>query len=65
MIFNFDANIEFTMEVNPESLTLEKLKLMPRKQKLICISMGVESTILKNLKYLGRNHDFSLVKKKQ
>lgn len=62
-IFNFDANIEFTMEVNPESLTLEKLKLM-QENKVNRISMGVESTILKNLKYLGRNHDFSLVKEK-
>jgi len=62
-IFKLDKNIEFTIEVNPETIDLEKLKLF-KKNKVNRISMGVESTIDKNLNYLGRCHDFTLVKEK-
>ncbi len=55
-------NLEFTIEVNPDSLTKEKLLLF-KKNGVNRISMGVESTIPKYLKFLGRNHDFELVKK--
>ena len=62
-IFKLDKDFEFTIEVNPESITLEKLKLF-KENKVNRISMGVESTLDKNLKYLGRCHDFSLVREK-
>ena len=60
-IFKLDKDIEFTFEVNPDDLTKEKLVFL-KNNKVNRISMGVESTISKNLKYLGRNHDFKLVK---
>lgn len=62
-LFNLDKLSEFTIEVNPESITYEKLLLF-KENKVNRISMGVESTINKHLKYLGRNHDFNLVKEK-
>ena len=62
-LFNKSSNLEFTIEVNPENIDKEKLELF-KKYGINRISMGVESTINKNLKYLGRNHDFSLVKEK-
>lgn len=62
-IFKLDNNCEFTIEVNPESITKEKLKLF-QENKVNRISMGVESTLKKNLDYLGRNHDFKMVKEK-
>ena len=62
-LFNLDDNSEFTIEVNPENLTSEKLALF-KENKVNRISMGVESTLKKNLEYLGRNHDFELVKEK-
>ncbi len=62
-IFKFKEDFEFTIEVNPESLTKEKILLF-KKYQVNRISMGVETTNVKYLKYLGRNHDFSLVKEK-
>ncbi len=62
-IFKLDTNCEFTLEVNPENLTLEKIKLF-KENKVNRISMGVESTNKKCLDYLGRHHDFTLVKEK-
>ena len=61
--FNLSENCEFTVEVNPENIDLEKLLLM-KKYKVNRISMGVESTNARNLEYLGRCHDFTLVKEK-
>ncbi len=61
--FKLASNCEFTIEVNPESLTEEKIKLF-KENKVNRISMGVESTNPKFLKYLGREHDFQLVKEK-
>ena len=57
------SNIEFTIEVNPESITKEKLELL-KQYGVNRISMGVESTHSNTLKYLGRHHDFSMVKEK-
>ena len=62
-IFKLSSEVEFTIEVNPESLTKEKIKLFKEK-KVNRISMGVESTNNKHLNYLGRSHDFFLVKEK-
>ena len=62
-LFNFSEKIEFTFEVNPESIDLEKIKLL-KGMGVNRISMGVESSLPKNLAYLKRNHDFNLVKEK-
>ena len=62
-MFNLDQNIEFTIEVNPESITEEKLALF-KKNKVNRISLGIESTNDKYLQYLERNYNFDLVKKK-
>lgn len=62
-IFNKENDIEFTMEVNPENITKEKLLLM-KKYGINRISMGVESTNDRLLKFLNRKHDYSLVKEK-
>lgn len=61
--FKLTDDIEFTMEVNPENIDEEKL-LFFKENKVNRISMGVESTISKYLNYLGRNHDFKMVKDK-
>ena len=62
-IIKKDKNIEFTFEVNPENIDKEKLLLL-KENGVNRISMGVESTNNKFLKYLNRNHDFNLVKDK-
>ena len=62
-LFNHDSDTEFTFESNPESITEEKLYLL-KQNGVNRISLGVESTNNKFLKYLGRNHDFNLVKEK-
>ncbi len=62
-IFKLDKDYEFTIEVNPENLTLEKIKLF-KDNKVNRISMGLEATNEKFLNYLGRHHDFNLVKEK-
>lgn len=61
--FNKENDIEFTMEVNPENITKEKLLLM-KKYGINRISMGVESTNDRLLKFLNRKHDYSMVKEK-
>lgn len=58
-----DSNCEFTFECNPENITEEKIKLL-KEHGVNRISLGVESTNDKYLKYLGRNHDFKMVKEK-
>lgn len=55
--FNLDDNCEFTMEVNPESIDVYKLKLM-LKSKVNRISIGVESCNDKVLSYLGRDYTY-------
>jgi len=62
-IFQFDKEYEFTVEVNPENITKEKLFLL-KKYGVNRISIGVESTTFQFLNYLGRHHDFSLVQEK-
>ena len=56
-------DIEFTIEVNPENIDIEKLQLF-KDNGVNRISIGVESSNIKYLKYLGRQYDFSLVKEK-
>ena len=62
-IFKVSNDLEFTIEVNPESVTKEKLLLL-KEYNVNRISMGVETTHSKFLTYLKRNHDFNLVKEK-
>ena len=58
-----DIDCEFTFECNPESITEEKLIIL-KENGVNRISMGVESTNDKLLKYLGRKHNFKMIKEK-
>ena len=58
-----DTNIEYTMEVNPENITREKLLTM-KKYGINRISMGVESTNDKLLAFLNRKHNIKMVEEK-
>lgn len=61
-IFSFTKDIkEFTVEANPESLTISKLEIMKR-YGVNRISIGVESTNDQILKYINRLHTFEDVK---
>ena len=62
-LLKLDSNYEFTFECNPENVTEEKLKLL-KQNGVNRISLGVESTNSKYLKYLGRKHSFNMVKEK-
>ena len=62
-LLKLDSNYEFTFECNPENITEEKLVLL-KENGINRISLGIESTNNKFLKYLGRSHDFNLVKEK-
>ena len=62
-LINLDSNYEFTFECNPESVTEEKLVLL-KNNGVNRISLGVESTNNRLLKYLGRTHSFELVQEK-
>lgn len=55
--------IEFTIEVNPESIDEEKLLLF-KMHHVNRISMGVESTNDDILKAINRKHNFKMVKEK-
>ena len=52
---NFD---EITFEANPESLSLDKMKLL-KKLGVNRISLGLQSTNDKHLKTIGRAHNYS------
>lgn len=62
-IFKFDETLEFTIEVNPSDVNDEMMSLF-KENKVNRISMGVESTNIIFLHFLGRTHDFNLVKEK-
>lgn len=62
-LFNFDNEYEFTFECNPENITEDKLLLL-KENGVNRISLGVESTNNKYLEYLGRKHDYLMVKEK-
>ena len=53
---------EFTIEANPESLSLSKIKLL-KKYHVNRVSIGVESTDDRILKAINRKHTFEDVKK--
>lgn len=54
-IFNLKEEYEFTVECNPDNLTLEKIKLLA-KYKVNRVSLGVQSFNNDVLKTLGRKH---------
>lgn len=53
---------EFTIEVNPDSLTIEKAKLY-QQAGINRVSLGVQTTNNQLLKEIGRTHTFEDVKK--
>lgn len=57
-IFDFSFCTEFTIEANPESLTEEKL-CKYRSMGINRLSIGLQSTIDRELKLLGRIHSFN------
>ena len=52
---------EYTFEANPESLSLDKIKLL-KEYNVNRISLGVQSTQDKYLKAMNRHHDFKMVR---
>ncbi len=54
--FNFDNDVEFTMEANPEGLDRTKAKLL-KDLGINRVSVGMQSLNDKYLKFLGRCHD--------
>jgi len=54
--------IEYTFEANPESLSLDKIKLM-KSYGVNRISLGMQSTQEKYLKVMNRHHSFFDVRK--
>lgn len=56
----FGANlIEFTIEVNPESLSEEKLKLL-KKYRINRISIGIQTFDQRFLKYINRDYEINI-----
>lgn len=54
--FEWDENIEFTLEANPDDITLNILKAW-QDMGVNRLSIGIQSFREKDLKYLGRQHD--------
>lgn len=61
--FNLEKDYEFTIEVNPENIDIEKLMLM-KNNGVNRISIGIESTNNEILKYLNRKYDYEMVLEK-
>ena len=55
--FNIDTNAEISMEANPGTLNLNKIKTY-KELGINRISLGLQSTVSKELKVLGRIHDY-------
>lgn len=62
-IFETDNDIEYTIECNVETLTEEKIKLFVQNG-INRVSIGVQSILEKNIKFLERNHTKEEVIKK-
>ena len=61
IIYPYSKEIEeYTFEANPESLTLNKIKLL-KKYGVNRVSIGVQTTDDKILKLVNRDHNFSQV----
>ena len=54
--FDVDAANEFTLEANPEGLSLEKARFI-KSLGINRVSLGIQTLQDGYLKYLGRNHD--------
>jgi oxygen-independent coproporphyrinogen-3 oxidase len=54
--FQMGNSIEFTIEMNPEDVTFEKLNAL-RKAGINRLSIGVQSFMAQDLQYLKRTHD--------
>ena len=52
---------EYTIEVNPDSVDIDKIKIM-KKHNVNRVSIGVQSTDDSLLKIMNRKHDFGTVK---
>ena len=61
-IFNFNNNIEITLETNPSSYEVEKF-LDLKKIGINRLSLGAQSLNNKNLKFLGRKHNVNQINK--
>lgn len=59
-IFKVSNDIEFTIEVNPESLSLDKIKLL-KEYGVNRVSIGVQSFNDKIIKELNRDHNKDMV----
>ena len=55
--FNIKSNAEITMECNPGTFTLNKLKVM-KKSGVNRLSIGLQAVQNHHLKYIGRIHTF-------
>jgi oxygen-independent coproporphyrinogen-3 oxidase len=55
--FDLSKLFEFSFELNPDSITLEKLNIL-RNYKVNRLSIGLQSTDDKILNFLGRVHNF-------
>ncbi|MDR1418579.1 MAG: radical SAM family heme chaperone HemW [Endomicrobium sp.] len=55
--FDLSKLVEFTFELNSDSVTLEKLNIL-KNYKVNRLSIGLQSTDDKFLKFLGRVHNF-------
>ncbi|MDR2437347.1 MAG: radical SAM family heme chaperone HemW [Endomicrobium sp.] len=56
-IFNLSQVKEFTFELNPESVSKEKLQIL-KEFGVTRLSIGLQSVEDQSLKYLGRVHDY-------
>ncbi len=62
-VFNKDKDFEFTIEFNPEDITLEKIHLL-KKYGVNRISIGIETFNQKHLKTLNRDISYEDIKNK-
>ena len=62
-IFNKSNNLEFTIEMNPEDIVIDKIKIL-KKYGVNRISIGNQTFNKKFLKYLNRYHEYEDIKSK-
>ena len=62
-IFNKSNNLEFTIEMNPEDILIDKIKIL-KKYEVNRISIGIQTFNKKFLKYLNRYHEYEDIKSK-
>lgn len=62
-MLKLDAEYEYTIESNVETLSLEKIKIL-KKYGVNRVSIGVQSIVDQNIEFLGRKHNKELVQSK-